>query len=231
MPKSSKTANNPHKPCEDCPSKEVGFFCSVDDEIIKTINHIKVIKHFKAGETIYSAGSPSEGLYSIRTGVVKLENITEQGQSSILNIIGPGGLLGYRSFFTEEKHSTSSRALENTQIYFLPGKKVNKLFNCHPELVHKIVAQLSEDSKLAETKWLNQINKGASARIAEALLFLTKKFQQTHWTRNTIANWSGTSTETVIRSLASFEKEGLISKSYTSFTILKPELLFQKSLS
>lgn len=231
MPKKNNTSDLKHKPCDDCPTKEVGFFCSVDDEIINTINHIKVTKHYKAGEAIYLAGSHSEGLYSIRTGVVKLENITEQGQSSIINIIGPGGLLGYRSFFADEKHSSSARAVEDCQIYFLPGKKVSKLFNCHQELIHKIVAQLSEDSKLAETKWLNQINKGAPARVAEALIFLAEKFHHTRWTRNTIADWSGTSPETVIRSLALFEKEGLISKNYSSVTILKPELLLEKSLS
>jgi CRP-like cAMP-binding protein len=57
---------------------------------------------------------------------------------------------------------------------------------------------------------MDQMDKGASERVAEALLFLQENFANQNWTRREIAQWAGTTPETVIRTLAQFEKENLI---------------------
>ncbi|MEQ1724026.1 MAG: helix-turn-helix domain-containing protein, partial [Pseudobdellovibrio sp.] len=77
--------------------------------------------------------------------------------------------------------------------------------------------------------WVDQIDKGAPARVADALLFLNENFAGTSWTRKEIAEWAGTTTETVIRTLALFEKEGLITQNYKNFSILSQEKLNEKA--
>lgn len=66
---------------------------------------------------------------------------------------------------------------------------------------------------MAEEKWVGQMDKGAPERVAEALVFLQDHFSQQQWTRREIAQWAGTTPETVIRTLAQFEKDGLIDQS------------------
>jgi CRP-like cAMP-binding protein len=216
--------------CETCPTKSKGFMCSTNDEISKTISHIKIDCHYKSGDFLFHAGSLPLGLYSVRSGVVKIENLSSEGQAHTVKLVGAGGLVGYRSFFAGEKHHSSAIVVEDCDICFLPSSEVHQLFKCHPELGLKMIAQLAEDVKNAETKWVNQIDKGAPARVAEALIFLSDKFTEAHWTRKEIAEWAGTTTETVIRTLALFEKEGLITQNYKNFSILKRELLIEKSL-
>ena len=104
-----------------------------------------------------------------------------------------------------------------------------ELFQCHPELGLKMIGQLGSDLDQVESKWVDQIDKGAPARVADALLFLDEKFSHTSWTRKEIAEWAGTTTETVIRALAQFEKEGLISQNYKNFTILNKQKLMDRS--
>ena len=87
------------------------------------------------------------------------------------------------------------------------------IFACHPELAMKLLSHISKDLRVAEEKWLGQMDKGASERIAEALLFLQEHFQHQNWTRREIAQWAGTTPETVIRTLSQFEKDGLIDQS------------------
>lgn len=171
------------------------------------------------------------GLFSVRSGVVKLESLNEDGDSHTLKLVGAGGMLGYRTFFKGDAYKHSAIALEDTEICFLPRKEVLELFNCHPELGLKMVNQLSVDLDVAETKWVDQIDKGAPARVADALLFLNEKFSGTSWTRKEIAEWAGTTTETVIRTLALYEKEGIISQNYKNFTILSEAKLNQKANS
>lgn len=231
--KSSQNQSHHHTTtdCEKCESKSKGFMCSTSDEISEQISHIKADCRYKAGESIFRAGDKPVGLFSVRSGVVKLESLNEDGDAHTLNLVGAGGLLGYRAFFKGTEYRTSAVALEDTEICFLPRKEVLELFNCHPELGLKMVNQLSLDLDRAESKWVDQIDKGAPARIADALLFLNEKFSGTSWTRKEIAEWAGTTTETVIRTLALFEKEGIISQNYKNFTVLSEEKLNEKANS
>lgn len=227
--KNQETSPSSHSSCEVCPTKEVGFFCSFGDEISKTIEHIKKDSKYKAGETIYKAGSHPTGLYSIRKGVVKVELLTSHGEVSIVNFFGAGGLLGYRSFFKNEPHTTTVVAVEDCVVSFLPSNEIKKLFQCHKDLMLKLISKLADDVKEAELKWLNQIHKSAPQRIAEALLFLDDHFHDVNWSRKEIAEWAGTTSETVIRTLSIFESEGIVKKGVKNFSILNREALMKKS--
>lgn len=215
--------------CSKCDAQEKGFMCSTSAEISARIRQVKADCSYKAGDFVFRSGDQALGIFSVRKGVVKLESVNIDGDAHTLRLVGPGGLLGYRSFFDQTVYKKSAIALEDTEICFIPGKEVRELFNCHPELGLQLIQQLGLDLDRAESKWIDQIDKGVSARVADALLFLSEKFANTSWTRREIAEWAGTTTETVIRTLASFEKEGLISQNYRNFNILSKEKLAEKA--
>ncbi len=215
--------------CNTCEIKSKSFICSTAEEVSKCIGAVKADCFYKAGEAIFRTGEKTLGLFLVRKGVVKLESLNEEGNAHTLRLIGAGGLLGYRSFFSGENYKKSAIALEDTDVCFLPRQEVMELFTKNPELALKMISQLGTDLDFAENKWVNQIEKGAPARVADALLFLNEKFNGNSWTRKEIAEWAGTTTETVIRTLAQFEKEGIISQNYKNFTVLSLSKLQQKA--
>jgi CRP-like cAMP-binding protein len=232
MKKSEVKLTHPvHMECSKCESKSKSFMCSTSDGISQSISAFKAESRYQPGDVIFRAGDAPLGLFSIRSGVVKLESLSEDGDAHTLKLVGAGGLLGYRSFFRGDVYNNSAIAMEPVEVCFLPRKDVLELFNCHPELGLKLINQLSSDLDRAESKWIDQIDKGAPARIADALLFLDENFRGTSWTRKEIAEWAGTTTETVIRTLAQFEKEGLIKQNYKNFTVLTTEKLNQRANS
>lgn len=186
---------------------------------------------YQPGEVIFHTGDKPTGLFSIRSGVVKLESLNENGSAHTLRLVGAGGILGYRTFFRGESYKKTAIAVDRVEVCFLPRQEVMELFNCHPELGLKLINQLTSDLDQAESKWVDQIDKGAPARVADALLFLNENFHGTSWTRKEIAEWAGTTTETVIRTLAQFEKDGLIKQNYKNFTILEETRLSEKANS
>lgn len=231
MKTDSHSKTHAHADCTKCETRSKGFLCSTSDEISSTISKVKADCHYKAGDIIFHAGDAPLGLFSIRKGVVKLEVLNDEGAAHTVRLAGPGGLLGYRSFFNGEPYKKSAIAIEDTDICFMPRKEVMEMFKCHPELSLKMIQQLSGDLDLAENKWADQIDKGAPARVADALLFLNDHFKGTHWTRKEIAEWAGTTTETVIRTLAVLEKEGIITQNYKNFEILSVDRLIDKAHS
>lgn len=215
--------------CSKCEARSKSFMCSTSADVSEAISGFKADCTFQTGDVIFRAGDAPVGLFSVRSGVVKLESLTEEGDAHTLKLVGAGGILGYRTFFRGDAYKKTAIAMEPVEVCFLPRKEVLELFQCHPELGLKLINQLTLDLDRAESKWIDQVDKGAPARIADALLFLNENFESTSWTRKEIAEWAGTTTETVIRTLAQFEKEGLIKQNYKNFTILSEDKLNQKA--
>lgn len=188
-----------------------GLLCASPD-VRTLIDRTKVVTQYKSGQVIFYSGNVPLGIFTIQTGVVKLEALSSTGSAHTLRLVGPGGVLGYRSLFADESYHASAIAIEDVDLCFIPKSDIMALFKTHPETAMKLLSHISKDLRLAEEKWMDQIDKGASERIAEALLFLQDNFQNQSWTRREIAQWAGTTPETVIRTLAQFEKEGLINQ-------------------
>lgn len=215
--------------CSDCTCAEKSFLCCLSNEVKTAIEKIKVNCQFKSGDFIFHTGAVPVGLYVIRKGIVKIELLTDDGHAHTVRLAGPGGLVGYRSFFSGDNYKKSAIAVEDCEVCFLPRSEAFQLFEAYPALALKLAKQLSDDLDHAENKWVDQIDKGASARIADALIFLDERFADSSWTRKEIAEWAGTTPETVIRTLAQFERENLISQNYRNFTILNKSGLLAKS--
>lgn len=228
---SSKRIGHTAADCDVCDTKSKGFLCSTSSEVSEHITKVKADCFYRAGSVIFRAGDQPVGLFSVRKGVVKIESLSVDGRAHTLSLVGAGSVLGYRSFFNENPYAKSAIAIEDTDICFIPKAEVSKLFASYSELGLKLISQLGSDLEQAQHKWVDQIDKGTPARVADALLFLNEKFSGSSWTRKEIAEWAGTTPETVIRTLAQFEKEGLISQNYRNFSILSREKLVDRANS
>lgn len=198
--------------CEHCRHRHANPICSVE-HLIPNLQTIKKSIHLNSGDFLFRMGDAAAGIYSLRSGVIKLESYSKSGATHTPRIYGPGSAFGYRSLFSQKPMSTSAVAMEDCELCILPKDQVLALVSKDPEVLLLLVKQLSEDLSVSEQKWNHQIDLGSEERIAEALLFLFDRFPNTPWTRKDIAQWAGTTPETVIRTLAKFEKQGLIDQS------------------
>lgn len=203
-------------------STEENLFFSFP-QIRAEIERLKVINHFRSGSVIFRAGEYPLGLYIVHSGLAKLEALSENGTAHTLRLVGRDGVLGYRSLFADEVYNASAIAVEHTDVCFIPKSEIMNLFHKYPEICLRFLHHLAKDLREAETKWVRQIDKGAPERVAESLLFLSERFKKVHWTRREIAQWAGTTTETVIRTLAQFEREKLISQKGREIQIINRE--------
>jgi CRP-like cAMP-binding protein len=206
---SKSVSRTPLSDCAHCESRDDSILCATHD-IRAVIEKVRIDCHFKAGQVIFYAGNEPLGLFTIQDGLVKLEVTSANGSAHTLRMVGEGGVLGYRSLFAGEAYHASAIAVKDSNVCFIPKADLLEIFKTHPDLAMKLLNHLSKELRQAEEKWMDQMDKGAPERIAEAVLFLNDHFKDQSWTRREIAQWAGTTPETVIRTLAQFEKEGLI---------------------
>jgi CRP-like cAMP-binding protein len=195
--------------CNECESRHDSILCSIP-ESLDAISQARITCRFKKDQVIFYSGNDPLGIFTIQKGLVKLEVTSPNGMAHTLRLMGPGAALGYRSLFASEPYHATAVAVEDCELCFIPKADILSVFKNHPQMALRLLEHVSKDLRLAEEKWMDQMDKGAPERIAEALLFLQDHFEHQGWTRRDIAQWAGTTPETVIRTLAQFEKEGLI---------------------
>lgn len=214
--------------CEHCLTRDLSPVCSVD-EVLPWVSRVRSHSGYKAGQTIFYAGNTPLGLFTVQSGLVKLEVLTPEGQAHTLRLMGPGSVLGYRALFADEPYRASAITVEPSEICFLSKKDLFEMLAKHPQVGVNLLSHLSKDLRRAEEKWVMQIDKEAPARVAEALLFLHDHFRNQIWTRREIAEWAGTTPETVMRVLSQFEKSQWIRQSGRQVEILSRTELDKKS--
>ena len=215
--------------CNECATRSQSLLCSIKDNDLTTIDDAKFHQHYKAGQNLFYSGNPALGVFCILSGTIKLEVQDEEGKTQIAQVYTKGGMIGYRALFSEDLYLSSAIAVEQTELCFIPKTTIMELIKKNPDLALKFLKQLSDDFRMMETRLHRVSSNSAVERIAEALLFLRENFQDKNWTRKEISEWAGTTTETVIRTLADFETEGLIAQTGRLITILKRDKILVKA--
>jgi CRP-like cAMP-binding protein len=173
---------------------------------------------YKPRQVIFSEGGPVTGLYLVCQGAVKLYHSDRFGRDHILEVVGPGGLLGELPFDGDQALSVSGEALCDSQLCFLPREQLVAFVQRYPMTGVHLIAALSHELAMARRKVRDLALKGAESRLAGLLLQLARaegppssgQRLRLRFKRREMAEMVGVSTETVIRLLGKLDKRHLI---------------------
>ncbi len=204
----------------------------VSDAIESKSDHLE----FKRGQLIYCEGSTPLGVYFVRKGKVKMSKIGSDGKEQILRIATPEEMLICSDLISDSRYSTSAKALEDTTLLFIPKSEFWKMLRQEQKVLEQFVLLLSCDLKMAETKIADLAYKPVRGRLADALLFLSEKYNHDNKKdekivvaikRSDLASFVGTAKETVNRLLSEFRTENIIETEGHDITIINMPKLNQ----
>ncbi|MBD64840.1 MAG: hypothetical protein CME62_06515 [Halobacteriovoraceae bacterium] len=184
---------------------------------------------FKRGDIIFHEGDNPDHLCLVEKGLVGLFHYSETGKETFLRVFGNKSICGLRSFFANEAYQGSAIALKPTQLLLISKKECEQLCTQHPELLKKVTQLLAIDLGIAESRLAGLQDKSAHLRTVETLIFLKEKYPDQVWTRKEIAEYAGTTFETVTRTMSSLEKEGHITKVGRDFSFTNIQYLLDKN--
>ncbi|MGQ9477966.1 MAG: cyclic nucleotide-binding domain-containing protein [Candidatus Bipolaricaulia bacterium] len=87
---------------------------------------------YQRGEFIYLPGDPSEAVYLIQAGRVRLAFCDELGERQTVAILGPGELFGELVLSGEAPQEFSAQALTETRLYVLDKWRLLELIRSAP---------------------------------------------------------------------------------------------------
>lgn len=204
--------------CEQCIIKQFNSLKALTNEELVRISGCKTSKFIKKGEVIFEEGETLNGVYCVRDGICKLSKLSENGKDQIVKLIVKGDLLGQRSLIGNESANLSATALNDMEICYIPKDEIIKDLQHNPSFSMDVLQHMAKDLKEADNVIVNMAQKSVKQRLAETLLYLLNNFGSDEndmlkvvLSREDYASIVGTASESAIRVLSQFKKDGLIS--------------------
>jgi len=194
-----------------------GGFSAQDQELYEQARKKRT---YNRGEKLFEQGRNSTGLYCVQSGHALLKHVDMFGNETAFRVVGPGELMGQRSFFAGEPHTATAQALGRTYVCFHPRAVINRMLDSSIHLAKCFLRDLARDPGPADSLKLRNTKLPLRIRLLY-LLVIIKEISDT--TSNSgsltfglplrrldIAALIGARPETVTRVIKALEDDGIV---------------------
>ncbi len=204
--------------CEQCIIRQFNSLKALTKDELIRISGCKTSRTVKKGDIIFEEGDSINGVYCIKDGVCKLSKLSANGKDQIVKLVVKGDLLGQRSLIGDESANLSAVALNDMEVCFIPKSEIMSDLENNPKFTLDMLQQMAHDLKESDNVIVDMAQKSVKNRLADVLLYISEHFGTDDadylsitLSREDYASIVGTATESAIRILSQFKKEGLIS--------------------
>jgi CRP/FNR family transcriptional regulator len=198
------------------------IFSEIKTEELTKISSLFEKIAFRDGEYVFMEGDPSEWLYIVSRRRVKIFKHTLSGKDVILEMKSPGEMFCCAAVLDNQPYAESAQSKGASSAIRIRRRDLLKLIDTYPVLKVGIVNYLNEKLTDAYEMFQNISTEIVERRIAAILLKLSEKAGTENadlkkidfsLTRKEIADMVGTTTETCIRTMSNFQKQGMVKSS------------------
>jgi CRP-like cAMP-binding protein len=168
-------------------------------------------------QILYSEGKHARFLFFLKSGKIKTFKIHEDGKEYITNLYGPNEYLGHVALLEDQPYTDTAEVLENAEVVAIPKDIFLQAVYNDMSIASKFIRLITNDVKEKEERLLRLAYDSLRKRVAKALIDLHQKFNKERTdpalieiSREDFAQYIGTATESVIRTLSDFKSEKLI---------------------
>lgn len=210
------------------------IFQNLTDEDMKLIQEKMVLRDFRNKEYILREGNENYNIYIIKNGVVRVDTFNSNNRRQTLSFLKEGDFFGEIAIFTGSSVSANVVSVVNSKIYTLKRDDLDELMLKIPQLARNIMKYLAERVRNADQVIYDYAFKMLESRVASKLIGLMHMFKGKEddgtyidlpITHQDLADFVGTSRETVTKILAKFKDRGLIEIQTKKILILDEQRL------
>ncbi len=185
----------------------------------------------KRGQRIYMQGDPSDQIFLLKVGVVRISTIGSDQQETILAFLYPGDIFGELAIVEDAPRDHLATAHEDVVLCALSRDLLLKMAQDTPALGYQITKIMGLRLRRFRTRIEELLCKSAHARIAHTLLDLAADYgipdQQgvlvpLRLNQADLGNLVGLARETVNIVLQDFKQQGLVDAGRRTIRISDP---------
>ena len=189
---------------------------------------------FRKGDNLTKQGTFASYVLFMVKGLAKQYIEGDNGKSFNLRIIQPSEFVGLSSVFTTNTFNYSSVALTDCHVFLVEKSAITQIIAQNGTFGLGIIKRYCEQNVNLFDTMRTILYKQMNGRLADTLIYINA-IKETYpdvfqlLSRKDLADFAGISTESGVKLLKSFEKEGYIKLVDKDIKILKPDSLQELS--
>lgn len=213
--------------------RRVIVFQSATDDDLDLILSNSLIRSVEEGAFFFFQGDPADYLYVLTEGQVKLLQTNPSGQQINLRTIYPWQMFGALGTVRRKaNYPATAQALENSIALTTKSTFLREMMETRPYLSFDLMKLMTTYIQEMQARYRELATERVEQRIARALLRLTAQSGQKaehgielYFSRQDLAEISGTTLYTVSRVLSDWERRGLVETGREQIHIKQPHAL------
>lgn len=201
-------------------TSRISIFSKLTPADVQELSKLVRTKDYGVDAAIFFQGEPSDSLYMILKGSVKVTEASSEGREKILDILGPGEIFGELAMLDGHPRSATVTTCEPTELATIAHNDFRQFVSSRPEILWKVLGALCERLRKTSTGMLELSSREVPYRLLSALSELAEKHGQVapdgsclitlKLGVDDLAAMVGSSRDVVSRLLHRFEQDGLI---------------------
>ncbi|MCE1199021.1 MAG: Crp/Fnr family transcriptional regulator [Marinilabiliales bacterium] len=189
---------------------------------------------FRSGETILKQNTPLTHLVCIKNGMAKVVSEGAKGKNLILEIIKSNNVFTVGGSIQNDFRHFTVAAVTDVDCCFIDTNRLYNLLTRNNTFSIALLNYTNEQHLKMMNTLINLTNKYMPGRVADTLLYLKNVVFESNpfnfiLSKQELAEMSGMTKESFIRSLKEFEDSGLIRHNRNAVEILKENELMEVS--
>lgn len=190
----------------------------------------------KRGTPIYLPGDPSDQIFLLKSGIIKISTTTPDHRDVILALLHPGDIFGELAVIDESPRDHVAEAYEDCVICAMNRESVARLIRETPEVGFQLTKLIGLRLRTLRSRVEELLCKSGHARVAHALLELASRhgvhdvdgvLLSLRLSQRDLGRLVGLSRETVNAILQEWREQHLVEMDRRSIRLRHPERLRQ----
>lgn len=191
--------------------REFDLFQDLNDDEVERIGASAPMSQLPAGQTIYSPDRPTQVLFIVKQGRIRLFQIGIDGRTITTSIITPGQVFGEMAALGQALDQTWAETIEPCVVCLMSRQDVQRLLLSDPRIAVRVAEFLGSRVADLERRLGDTVLRTAPARIAATLARMGADGETIRLTHGQLADLVGTSRETTTKVLGDLAERGVVS--------------------
>jgi CRP/FNR family cyclic AMP-dependent transcriptional regulator len=132
----------------------------------------RVTKKYKAKQTVFQQGDPSDAVFYIEEGNVNLSVVSQQGKEAVVAMLGTGDFFGEGCLAGQRLHMASARTMTGSTVARIEKDTMIGVLHDEPKLSEMFMSYLLTRNIKFEADLVDQLFNSSEKRLARVLLLL-----------------------------------------------------------
>lgn len=156
--------------------QKIKLFKESTPEGMEELARMTRMESVKKRTAIFLPGDPSQQVYLLKEGRVKISRISEEGREITLALLEPGEIFGELDILDDLPRDTLAEALDDTQLCVIYKELFLAMIRRRPEISFRLTKLIGFRLRRIENRVEDLVFRDVPTRLAHLLLELSKNY-------------------------------------------------------